>query len=153
MKSDKIKMISTGQKHSLIYLKGGELYGYGNTDQGNFYFYYIILFYYFIFFFCFFFFIIIGQIGFEPTEESLEKPKLIMKQKIKMVCCGQYFSIIYLKNGNLMGFGANGSKLISNFNFKLLIIILTFIFIYFYFYLFCFIFILFFYLFYFLKLF
>ena len=118
--------------------------------------FFFVFFFFFLLYFCFYFyflFFILGQIGFEPTEESLEKPKLIMKQKIKMVCCGQYFSIIYLKNGNLMGFGANGSKLISNFNFKLLIIILTFIFIYFYFYLFCFIFILFFYLFYFLKLF
>ena len=40
--------------------------------------------------------------GTAKNQFYLEKPKLVLKCKLKMISCGQYFSLIYSKNGDLM---------------------------------------------------
>ena len=52
-----------------------------------------------------------GQLGL-GNNENQTKPQLIMNAKIKILSAGQYFTIIYKENGDLVGFGnsSNGKK-------------------------------------------
>jgi len=76
-----IKMISCGYQHSMIYCNNGDLFVFGDNED--------------------------GQLGL-GDEEDRNVPTLLLNNKdIKMISCGGYHSMIYYNNGDLFVFGNN----------------------------------------------
>lgn len=60
-----------------------------------------------------------GQLGIIDNYNTIDKPYLLMNDiNIKDIFCGEYYSFVYKKNGELWGFGRNqyGQLSIGNYN-------------------------------------
>ena len=78
--NEKIKMISCGKFHSMIYLENNDLLVFGRNDY--------------------------GQLGLGHNKNQNDPIKL-MNEKIKMISFGWCHSMIYLENNDLLVFGMN----------------------------------------------